>query len=322
VNLAALMPLAQEMGSFWMPPQSSTVAPAVDALFYLIFWISAVFFVGIVGAMLVFLLRYRRREGHEAQKTSSHNTALELTWSIIPLILVVVIFYMGFKVYLDMQNPPANAYEVQVNAQKWSWNFTYPNGYVDANLHVPVDRPIKLVMQSEDVIHSFFVPAFRVKMDVVPGRYTRTWFHATEIGEYVIFCTEYCGTGHSDMLASVVVHPPGEFETWLEAASNFLDTLPPDEAGEKLFVVRGCPQCHTVDGSGSTGPTFQGLWGSTHTLADGASVEVEENYVRESILDPQAKVAAGFDPVMPTYQGRLKDEEITAIIAYMKTLAQ
>jgi len=320
VNLAALMPLAQEMGSFWMPPKSSTVAPAVDAVFTLIFWIAAVFFVGIVGAMVVFLVRYRRRPGHEAQETASHNTALELTWSIIPLILVVVIFYVGFKVYLDMATPPANAYEIQVHAQKWSWSFTYPNGYVDADLHVPLDRPVKLVMQADDVLHSFYVPAFRVKMDVVPGRYTTTWFQATEPGEYVIFCTEYCGTGHSDMLASVVVHEPGGFDVWLEAAANFLETLPPDEAGEKLYVARGCPQCHSVDGSAGIGPTFQGLWGSTHALADGSSVTVEENYVRESILDPQAQVSAGYEPVMPTYQGRLKDEEITAIIAYMKKL--
>ncbi len=320
MNLAALMPLAQEMGSFWMPPKSSTVAPAVDAVFTLIFWIAAVFFVGIVGAMVVFLVRYRRRPGHEAQETASHNTALELTWSIIPLILVVVIFYVGFKVYLDMATPPANAYEIQVHAQKWSWSFTYPNGYVDADLHVPLDRPVKLVMQADDVLHSFYVPAFRVKMDVVPGRYTTTWFQATEPGEYVIFCTEYCGTGHSDMLASVVVHEPGGFDVWLEAAANFLETLPPDEAGEKLYVARGCPQCHSVDGSAGIGPTFQGLWGSTHALADGSSVTVEENYVRESILDPQAQVSAGYEPVMPTYQGRLKDEEITAIIAYMKKL--
>ena len=319
--LSMVAPLAQEMGSFWMPPQSSTVAPAVDGVFDFIFWISVVFFVGIVGVMVLFLFRYRRRPGHEAVKTSTHNTALELTWSIIPLILVAVIFFVGFRVFLDMQTPPANAYEIQVNAQKWSWTFTYPNGYIDENLHVPLDRPVKLVMQSEDVIHSFYVPAFRVKMDVVPGRYTRTWFRATEAGEYVIFCTEYCGTGHSDMLASVVVHESGDFDTWLEQASNFLETLPPDQAGEKLFTARGCPQCHSIDGSAGIGPTIQGLFGSTHALADGSMVTVEENYVRESILDPQAQVSAGFEPVMPTYQGRLKDEEITAVIAYMKTLS-
>ena len=321
IALPGFAPLAQQMGSFWMPPQGSTTAAGVDFLFDFIFWICAVFFLGIVLVMAVFTWKYRRRPGVEAQKTATHNTALEITWSVIPLILVIVIFILGFQIYLDLQTPPANAYEVQVSAQKWSWNFTYPNGYIDSDLHVPVDRPVRLVMQSEDVIHSLFVPAFRIKMDVVPGRYTKTWFRATQPGEYVIFCTEYCGTGHSDMLAQVVVHPAGEFETWLDKASNFLETLPPDEAGEKLFVARGCPQCHSVDGSAGIGPSFQGLYGSSHALADGSSVTVDETYVRESILDPQVKITAGYEPVMPTYQGRLKDEEITAVIAYMKTLS-
>ena len=322
VPLALIAPLAQQMGSFWMPPQGSTTAAGVDWLFGFIFWICAVFFVGIVATMSYFVARYRRRPGVEAVKTATHSNVLEITWSVIPLLLVIVIFFLGFQVYLDMRTPPANAYEVQVSAQKWSWSFTYPNGYIDPDLHVPVDRAVRLVMQSEDVIHSFFVPAFRIKMDVVPGRYTKTWFRATDPGEYVIFCTEYCGTGHSDMLSTVVVHPPGEFENWLDEAANFLETLPPDEAGEKLFTARGCPQCHTVDGSAGIGPSLSGLYGSSHVLADGASVIVDENYVRESILEPQAKVSAGFEPVMPTYQGRLEDEEITAIIAYMKTLVE
>ncbi len=314
-------PLAQQMGSFWMPPQGSTAAAGVDWLFDLILWICVVFFLGIVLTMSWFVFRYRRRPGVAAGKTATHNTALEITWSVIPLALVVVIFVLGFQGFLDMRTAPANAYEVAVSAQKWSWAFTYPNGYVDGDLHVPVDRPVRLVMQSEDVIHSFFVPAFRIKMDVVPGRYTKTWFRAIEPGEYVIFCTEYCGTGHSDMLAQVVVHPPGEFEIWLEEAANFLSTLPPAEAGEKLVTGRGCPQCHTVDGSAGIGPTFQGMFGGSHALADGSMVTVDENYVRESIVDPQAQVSAGYEPVMPTYQGRLEDEEITAIIAYLKTLA-
>ena len=317
-----LMPRAQDMGSFWMPPQSSTVAPAVDMVFDFIFWVSAVFFVGIVLTMVYFVVRYRRRPGVAPAETAHHNTALEVTWSVIPLILVGVIFFLGFKVFLDMSTPPANAYEVNVTATKWAWTFTYPNGYIDENLHVPVDHPVRLLMQSEDVLHSFYVPAFRVKMDVVPGRYTHTWFRAVEPGEYVIFCTEYCGTGHSDMLSNVIVHPPGEFESWLEDASNFLATLPPDEAGAKLIKSRGCPQCHSVDGSSGIGPSFTDLWGGTHALADGSMITVDENYIRDSVLDPQKQISAGYEPVMPTYQGRLKDEEITAIIAYLKTLGE
>jgi len=306
--------------SFWMPPQVSTVAHSVDWLFNLILAISVVFFLLIVVLMVVFVLRYRHREGQSAKASPSHNTALEITWTGIPVVLVIVIFVFGFKGFLDMSTPPANAYEILVEGQKWNWSFTYPNGYVDPNLHVPVDRPVRLVMSSQDVIHSLYVPAFRIKMDVVPGRYSKAWFEATEPGEYDLFCAEYCGTGHSNMIAHVVVHPVGEFETWLEKASNFLDTMTPVEAGQKLFQVRGCQQCHSVDGSGKTGPSLLGVYGHNQILSDGTSVVADENYIRESILEPQARVVAGFDPVMPTYQGRLSDDEIVAIIAYLKSL--
>jgi cytochrome c oxidase subunit 2 len=185
---------------------------------------------------------------------------------------------------------------------------------------VPVDVPVRLVLTSEDVIHSFFVPAFRVKKDVVPGRYNTAWFEATAAGEYDVFCAEYCGTGHSDMLAKVVVHPPGEFEKWLAEASDFLSRLSPADAGERLVKTRGCRQCHTVDGKANIGPSFLGVFGRAGKLKDGASYTVEENYIRRSILDPQGEIVAGYEPVMPTYQGRLKDQEITAIIEYLKTL--
>jgi cytochrome c oxidase subunit 2 len=170
------------------------------------------------------------------------------------------------------------------------------------------------------VIHSFFVPAFRVKRDVVPGRYNKAWFQADKPGEYRLFCAEYCGTSHSKMLAKVVVHPPGEFERWLAEASNFLDKMPPEEAGKKLYEQRGCPQCHSVDGKPSTGPTFLGLVGSTVPITAGGAVVADENYIRTSILQPAAQVVAGYEPVMPSFQGRLNDREIDAIIAYLKTL--
>ena len=200
-------------GSLWMPPPVSTVAGHVDWLFYFILGVSTFFFLLIVALMVLFVVRYRRREGQGAEVSPSHNTALEVIWTVIPIVVVIVIFIFGFKGFLDMATPPANAYEIQVEAQKWSWSFTYPSGYVDSNLHVPVNRPVKLVMRSADVIHSLYVPAFRIKRDVVPGRYATAWFEATEPGEYDLFCAEYCGTSHSDMLAHVVVHPPGEFET-------------------------------------------------------------------------------------------------------------
>jgi len=307
-------------GGLWMPKAASTVAHEVDFVFQFVFWISVFFFVLIVALMVYFVIRYRVRDGVDAEKTATHNLGLELTWSGIPLVLALVIFYLGFKGFMDISTPPANAYEVLVTAQKWSWQFTYPNGYVDADLHVPVDRPIRLVMQSEDVIHSFYVPAFRIKRDVVPGRYNKTWFEATDPGRYQVFCAEYCGTGHSSMLANVVVHRPGGFETWLEKASNFLETMSPVEAGRKLYTARGCAQCHSTDGTVKTGPTFKGFFGRAVTLSDGSTVVADEDYCRESMIDPHAKVVVGFEPVMPTFQGRLKDEEITCIIQYLKSL--
>jgi cytochrome c oxidase subunit 2 len=311
--------LPEEDGSsFWMPPQISTVAHGVDWLFHFILAISVFFFLLIVVLMVFFIIKYRRREGQEAASSPSHNTALEVTWTVIPVILVIVIFIVGFKGFLNMATPPANAYEITVEGQKWKWTFTYPNGYVDENLHVPVDRPIRLVMSSSDVIHSLYVPAFRIKQDVVPGRYAKMWFEATEPGEYDLFCAEYCGTSHSDMIAHVIVHPVGEFEAWLEKASNFLETMSPVDAGRKLFQVRGCTQCHSMDGSAKTGPSLLGVFGSVQKMTDGSTVTVDENYIRESILEPAAQVVAGFEPVMPTFQGRLSDEEISAIIAYLK----
>lgn len=306
--------------TFWLPRQGSNLARGVDFNWNLVFWLSAFFCALVTGLMLWFVLRYRGRRGQEAEPSASHNTALEVFWSVVPTLLVIGLFWSGYKTFLDMVTPPGDAYEVRVEGQKWNWLFTYPNGYVDNTLHVEVGRPTMLVMTSKDVIHSFYVPEFRVKRDVIPGRYTKLWFTAVEPGEYDVFCAEYCGKDHSAMLAKVRVHERGGFEPWLEQASDFLARMPPAEAGGMLYQVRGCKQCHSVDGSPGTGPSFLGLWGSSERLRDGDSVTVDENYVRQSILEPQTRVTAGYQPVMPTYQGRLKDEEIGAIIEYLKTL--
>ena len=308
-------------GTVWMPPQGSTAAPGVDRLFYFIFWISAFFFALIVVLAVIFVIRYRKRPGREAPaEVPTHNTPLEVAWTVIPLALVFVIFYFGFKIFLDVVTPPKNAYEIQVTAQRWKWTFTYPTGHVDENLHVPVDTPVVLVMTSEDVIHSFFVPDFRLKRDVVPGRYNKMWFRATQAGSHDLFCAEYCGTSHSTMIAQVIVHAPGEYEKWLADASNFLAKLPPAEAGAQVFRTRGCLQCHSVEGKANVGPAMNAVFGSTVPTREGARLVADENYIRESILDPAASVVAGFEPVMPTYKGRIKDQEISAIIAYLKTL--
>lgn len=306
--------------AFWLPEKGSTAAGGVDWLFNLILFVSIFFFVLIVVLTFYFLLRFRRSKGVKPEKSPTHSMVLEVTWTVIPTIIVTIIFYLGFTGYMNLSVPPEDAYEIQVTAQKWQWFFTYPNGHVEGNLHVPVDQPVQLVMTSEDVIHSLYIPAFRTKMDAVPGRYTKTWFEANKVGQYVIFCAEYCGTGHSDMSAFVIVHQPGEFEKWLEDAGNFVDRMSPADAGQLLFTTRGCTQCHKIDGTDDIGPTLNGLFGKKRVMVDRTEITAEENYIRESIVNPQAKIIAGFDPVMPTYKGKLKDKEITVIIEYIKTL--
>lgn len=311
---------ADDGSSFWFPPQASTNAELIDTAYYFIYWVSVASFLLIVIFMVHFARKYAKTKKDELPKSQSdHNTLLEIGWSLPVLIVGAILFYFGSIGYIDARTPPPGAYEIKVRATKWSWEFTYPNGYQDANLHVPVNTPIRVVMQSDDVLHSFFVPAFRVKQDIVPGRYTDIFFQATQTGEFQLFCAEFCGTKHSEMLAKAIVHSEAEFPKWLEEASNFLDTLEPAEAGQKLVVMKGCPQCHSADGSSGVAPSFKGLFGSQRSLVSGTK-KADENYIRTSILDPKADVAAGFAPVMPTFKGRIKDEEIDAIIAYLKTL--
>ena len=310
-------------GTFWLPAARSTLAGRVDQTFYLIFWISVFFFLLILGLAVMMLVKYRRRvDAPVTQESSHHNTMLELVWSGIPLLIVLGIFVMGIRGFIDLHTPPQDAYVVNVNAMKWAWNFTYPNGYEDSELHVPAGRAVKLVMTSQDVLHSFFAPEFRVKQDVVPGRYTTAWFQATEPGEVRLFCAEYCGTKHSQMLSRIVVHEPADFEAWMAKAADWIKDLPPVEAGALVYKKKGCNQCHTVDGGGGVGPTFKGGFGARRQFSDGSTGVMDENYIRESMLNPRAKVVAGFDPVMPTFQGRLKENEIAVLIEYLRSLGQ
>ncbi|GJM43416.1 MAG: cytochrome c oxidase subunit 2 [Gemmatimonadota bacterium] len=313
--------LAGAAKTFWMPEQRSTFASDVDALFYGVLWICVFFFLLIVAMAAFFIVKYRRTDARpRAEKSSHHNTTLEVVWSVVPLIIVLWIFVVGFRGFMDLRVAPQGAYEIGVTAEKWNWTFTYPNGYEDSNLHVPLGKPVKLIMSSRDVIHSFFVPDFRVKFDIVPGRYSTVWFEATQTGQSPIYCTEYCGTSHSNMLATAIVHEPGEFDSWLAAAANWMEGLSPTEAGEILYTKKGCVQCHSTDGSVGVGPSFRGSFGNTRAFADGSSTVMDENYIRESILNPTAKVVVGFDPVMPTFQGRFDDDELAATIAYIKSL--
>ena len=315
------MPMfAQTSESFWLPPPDSTTAGGVDALFYFILWVSVFFFVLIVAVMLFFAIRYRRREGRGPEASPTHSTFLEVTWTVVPTLIVAVIFVWGFIGYMDMRLPPREAYEIDVVARQWAWQFTYHNGYSDPILHVPVDQPVRLIMRSEDVIHSLSIPDFRVKMDLVPGRYTKTWFRAREPGEHDLYCTEYCGTGHSDMTTQVIVHKPGEFETWLQQAAQGEASMTAEERGRRLYVTKGCAGCHSVDGTAKTGPSFKGIWGQVQRFGNASPTKVDENYVRESIVNPSAKVVEGYADKMNSYQGQLTDAEIGHLIKFIQSL--
>jgi cytochrome c oxidase subunit II len=312
------LPFAQS-GGFWLP-ESAESNPVTDRVFNLILIICSLLFLLVVGLMTYFVARYRRRPGVAAVKTASHNTLLEVTWTVIPVMIVGVIFYEGFVAYMKMQTAPPGCYDLRVKARQWAWQFIYPNGYVDGDLHVPAGQPVRLTMTSDDVIHGLWIPALRLKQDVVPGRYSSVWFQADKPGMYDILCTQYCGDEHSNMLATLEVHSPADYEAWLKNAANYLKTLPPVEAGKRLYRSRGCMQCHSIDGTAGTGPSFKGVYGKSVKLSDGKSVMVDDNYIRESILDPQAKIVDGFQPVMSTYKGLVSDDEITALIEFIKSL--
>ncbi|MBC8479501.1 MAG: cytochrome c oxidase subunit II [FCB group bacterium] len=305
-----------------LPLPGSTFAPEVDALFYFIFYTALVLFVLVITVMIYFGIKYRQKS-KETPLTSGvdKNHLLEFTWTIIPTILVVIVFFWGFNTYMTMNVVPKDALEIKVTGQKWFWSFDYPEGFNSVHeLTVPVNKPVKLVMSSKDVIHSFFVPDFRVKMDVLPNRYTITWFEANKLGQHHLFCAEYCGKGHSEMLGSVNVVTEEDYALWLEKSQTVDESIPLEELGEMLYTKKACVTCHTLDGSILVGPSLLGIFGSVVYHTDGSQVVADENYLRKSILNPQADVVVGFDPVMPTFQGILRDREIDGLVAYIKTL--
>ncbi len=306
-----------------MPPQNSTMAAEIDFLWDFIYWASAVFFIILGAAIVYFVFRYRRRKQGELTTGVAHNMPLEITWTLIPTILIFFVFVWGFKSYLKLHIAPGDAMEIKVTGQKWFWSFQYAEGASTVNeLVVPVDKPVKLLMSSVDVIHSFFVPNFRVKMDVLPNRYTQLWFEATAVGEYDLLCTEYCGTGHSEMIGKVRVLGEREYAEWLESAGGMGEGMTPAEYGAQLYKNKACNTCHSIDGSKLVGPSFLNLYNTQQMLTNGPPTMADENYLRESILNPQAKLVAGYDPVMPSYQGVLKDQQIDALIAYIKSLKE
>jgi len=312
-----MWPTALSQGLRWFPEQASTVAGQVDALFLFLVAVS-VFFAGLIFLLVfVFALRYRRRAEDERPKAIHGSLILEGLWTVIPLGIALAIFVWGAYLYFVISRPPAAAMEVYVVGKQWMWKLQHPTGQREINeLHVPVNRPVKLTMTSEDVIHSFYVPAFRIKADVVPGRYTSTWFEATKTGEYHLFCAEYCGTSHAVMGGRIVVMEPAEYERWLTGGAS-AESLP--AAGEALFARLACNTCHKSDGSGR-GPSLVGKFGKTEKLASGETVAVDESYVRESILNPQAKITTGYPPIMPTFKGLVTEDQLLQLIAYIKSL--
>jgi cytochrome c oxidase subunit 2 len=286
-----------------------------------IFWVSTVFFLVIVGVMCYFVIKYRRRPGVGPQPSSSHNTTIEILWSVLPSIILVWFFYQGAWDYLEYKYPPDDAEEIVVTGKKWDWTFTYPDGDQASELHLVLDRPTKLVMRSEDVLHSFFVPAFRQKMDVVPGRYTYYYVKPIMDGVFRVFCTEYCGDNHSGMKTWCHVHKDDAIR---KAKTEWINKNHKAwENGERLFKLN-CAGCHNINGVAATGPALNDLWGREELLIDGTKVKVDENYVSESIKYPNAKVVAGYGPVskMQTFEGKLSNQDIDYVIAYFKHLKQ
>jgi cytochrome c oxidase subunit II len=299
------------------PESASTMASRVDALYFFLLAISGFFSLLIAGLIVFYAVKYRRRSPDAIGANIHGGLALELTWTIVPFLITMVIFVWGASVFFAMSRPPDETLNIYVVGKQWMWKFQHLDGQREINeLHVPVGRAVKLIMTSEDVIHDVFVPAFRVKADVVPGRYTSLWFQPTVPGRYHLFCAEYCGTRHSGMIGEVVVMEPAAYQTWLSggAAEGSLAS-----AGAKLFQDLACITCHRPDAQGR-GPVLEGLFGKAQTLQTGEMIVVDEAYVRESILNPGAKITAGFQPIMPAFQGLVTEEQLLALIEYVKSL--
>ena len=352
--------LATQTGpTFWLPEAVSNFAPTVDGDFYFVYWVSIFFLVLITALLILFMWKYSAPEGQKATSQNDHNLVLEIAWTGIPVILSLMMFWYGYKGYVAMATPPANAMVITAEAAKWSWNFSYPaSGTVvsgasedfneirnalrsgeltaeqaaereakvleKAGLHVPVNTPVQVNVLAADVLHSLFIPAFRVKKDCVPGRIGQLGFEATEPGVYSLYCSEYCGQGHSAMHSKVVVHPSQEdFDKWLAVAASYDETLPFTELGEIVWKRKGCVSCHSLDGAMKTGPTWKGLFGSERKYTENGtlgSAIADESYIEESIRYPMKKISDGYTGQMPVV--KLTDKEILWVTEFIKSLRQ
>ncbi len=340
----------------WFPEAASSFAEEIDWLYYFISIVCVLFFIPIISALFYFAIRYHKAKGGKAESNTAHNTPLELAWSIGPSFFLVGMFVLGAKSYLDIRTTPDGANELEVNSQKWIWTVHYGRGAYHPELHILVDEPTKLSMRSADVIHSLYVPAFRAKKDVVPGRYNYMWFKPTVASEkvseqelsealaqtkasgeswnydkwqftpdgyrfYDLYCAEYCGTDHSNMQTVVVVHKDlDDLNAWIEKYSKRTDQSPA-EYGKSLYQNRGCKGCHSVDGSRRTGPSFKESFGNERTFVSGDPLVADENYIRESILNPKAKIVSGYPAAMPSFKGQLSEDDLFCLVEYLKSVS-
>ena len=301
----------------FQPEQASSIARSVDHLYFFITAVTLFFTIVIFSTIFYFMLKYRRRSPDERPKAIEGSLPLEVLWTAIPTLIVAAIFVWGSSLYFQNSEPPPGAMEIFVTGKQFMWKAEHPEGQREINeLHVPLGRPVKLTMTSEDVIHDFFVPAFRVKKDVLPGRYTSMWFEPTKLGTFHLFCAQYCGAFHAGMIGSVIVVEPDEYERWLMGGVQG-ETM--EAAGERLFRENGCITCHLSDRTGPA-PSLLGVYGSMVHLTNGQTLIADDAYIRESILSPAAKVVNGYKPVMPSFQGQLSEEQIVNLVAYIRSL--
>lgn len=300
----------------WFPSQASTTAASVDGLLYMLTTICGVVGLGVAVVLIYFAVRYRRRRGTPIPAEMRGNTPLELTWTITPMLIFIVFFALGAIVYFDSYRAPDDATVVYVVGKQWMWKIQHPEGQREIDeLHLPVGRPFKMMLTSEDVIHSFFVPAFRVHMDVLPGRYTSVWFTPTRAGQYHLFCSQYCGTNHAGMVGTVTVMEPADYERWLHLNAEGSMAL----EGRKVFLKYRCVSCHSAD-ENARAPVLEDLFGRAVHLKDGSTVVADEDYVRESVYEPGKQIVLGWDDIMPTFKGQVSPEEINELISYLKSL--
>ncbi|KIG15027.1 Cytochrome c oxidase polypeptide II [Enhygromyxa salina] len=314
-------------------PTASNHAASLDGLYVFLTIVCGISFVLVIGAMLYFMVKYKKRSDNDRTSPLTHSGKLEFAWSAIPAVFLMLFFVWGELDFVKLSAPPADAIDIRVTGQKWYWTIEYPgrpvaatvaalDGEVAPLLVVPLNQPVRLLMTSKDVIHSFYIPAFRVKKDVVPGRYASVWFTAIEEGTFPVFCTEYCGDEHSSMLAIVKVVPADQYEEAVRAATTLEqgegETV--EQFGEKVYKSFACNSCHNTDSTAKVGPGFGGVFGKSESFTDGSSGVVDENYIRESIYSPNAKVVSGFTPQMPSFAGQINDDQMNALIAYIKSL--